>query len=98
MRWMGPNLTFISREPSYTLGEDSCVPPLTSCDLLPRSPSPPALGELQGDNRSCVKLERGWMSWDVGRGRGGRRRSGSGSRVGKPAGVGKDLHGTDQKK
>lgn len=95
MRWMGPNLTFTSGEPSYTPGEDSCMPPLTSRDLLPWSPSPLALGELQGDDRSCGKLKQGWLSWDVGRGRGGRRRmgSGSGSRVGKPAGVGKDLHG-----
>lgn len=95
MRWMGPNLTFSSRKPSYTLGEDSCMPPLTSHDLLLQSPSPLAPGELQGDDRSCGKLKRGWLSWDVGRGRGGRRRmgSGSGSRVGKPSGVGKDLPG-----
>lgn len=96
MRWMGPNSTFSSRQPSYTRGKDSCMSPLTSRDLLPWSPSLSALGELQGDDRSCSKLKRGWLSRDVGRGRGGRRRrmgSGSGSRVGKPAGVGKDLHG-----
>lgn len=73
---MGPNLTFSSREPSYTLGEDSRTLPLTSRDLLPWSLPPSALGELQGDNRSCGKLKWGWLSWDVGRGRGGRRRTG----------------------